>query len=462
MMSRMKAGGLAVVWLVAMLATMGTVKAIPPGMEQLEHIVVIYLENRSFDNMYGLFPMANGLENARQAPLQVEPKSGKAFVELPQVMNTSIKIPFVDPRFPPHLPNQPWLIDEFITHQDFMPDLIHEFYTHQQQIHGGRNDWFAALSNAGGLTLGYHDTRSTRLWSLAKEYTLADNFFQAAFGGSFLNHMWLTCACTPVFFDAPDEIRAVVDGAGKMVRYGKVTPDGYAVNTIQPRGGPYRKGSDLTHLLPPQTAPTIGDRLSEAGISWAWYSGGWQEAEQGNPGADFQYHHQPYAFFARYAPGTAARAEHIQDDRQLPQDIQAGILPQVVFVKPRGKKNQHPGYANLADADQYAGDLIEMIQSSPFWSKSAIIVTYDEYGGLWDHVAPPKGDRWGPGTRIPALVISPFAKKGFVDHTQYDTTSVLKTLEVRFGLEPLTNQDRGVAPMLSAFDFGQRPHVNTP
>ncbi|CAA7612884.1 Acid phosphatase [Magnetospirillum sp. LM-5] len=437
----------------AMPALAKEVRPIPAGLDRIEHIVVIYLENRSFDNMYGLFPGAAGLGDAWRAPAQRDAVTGKELDELPRVVDPRKKAP--DLRFPAGLPNKPWLIDQYISHGDKFPDLVHEFYTHQRQINGGGNDLFASLSDAKALSMAYHDTRDTRLWRLASQYTLADNFFQAAFGGSFLNHMWLACACTPVFPDAPDSNRIHLDDKGNVTRRGNVTSDGFAVNTIQPVGGPFAPGADPATLLPVQNAPTIGDRLSEKGISWAWYSGGWDDAERGQAQSDFQYHHQPYAYFAPYQRGHAARDQHIRDDSRLGADIANKALPQVLFVKPRGRDNQHPGYANLADADRYAAELVERIQASPYWDKSVIIITYDEFGGLYDHVAPPKGDRWGPGSRIPALVISPFAKKGFVDHTQYDTTSVLKTIEARFKLEPLGSRDKAAQPMFNALDLGR-------
>jgi plastocyanin len=102
-------------------------------------------------------------------------------------------------------------------------------------------------------------------------------------------------------------------------------------------------------------------------------------------------------------------------------------------------------------------DLVKAVQQSPAWADTAIIVTYDESGGFWDHVAPPKGDRWGPGTRVPAIVISPYAKKGFVDHTQYDTTSILKLIEERWGLVPLGTRDAAATGLANAFDFSQTP-----
>jgi len=100
-------------------------------------------------------------------------------------------------------------------------------------------------------------------------------------------------------------------------------------------------------------------------------------------------------------------------------------------------------------------DLVQAVQQSPAWADTAIIITYDENGGFWDHVAPPQGDRWGPGTRVPAIIISPYAKKGFVDHTQYDTTSILKFIETRWGLAPLSARDAAANDLINAFDFAQ-------
>jgi phospholipase C len=125
----------------------------------------------------------------------------------------------------------------------------------------------------------------------------------------------------------------------------------------------------------------------------------------------------------------------------------------VSFVKPDGTDNEHPGYANLYNGELHAARLIDTIMHSPLWKSTAIVVTYDENGGFWDHVAPPKIDRWGDGTRVPAIVISPFAKRHFVDHTTYDTTSIPAFIEKRFELQPLSKRDGSAAPLLNAFDF---------
>jgi len=466
------------------------------GLEKIQHIVVIYAENRSFDNLYGLFPGANGIANAMPAQYTQVDRDGTPLATLPPVWKG--KGPDVDPAFPRNLPNRPFRIDAppiDLPLSVLTRDLIHEFYRNQEQIDGGRNDRFVAASNAGALTMGHYDGSTLPMWKWAREYTLADNFFMGAFGGSYLNHMWLVCACTPVDPDAPPSMRAQLDEHGRLkvkpgsptsvlagppeFLGGAVTPDGYSVNTTQPpyqpsgvppaAGGDPRYADPSKHTLPPQTMTTIGDTLSAKGISWAWYAGAWDLAladgmqppqtkrtviYNTTPGSpDFVPHHQPFNYFRNYAPGTAARAAHLKDYRDLAEGIERGVLPQVVFYKPQGSLNQHPGYADVLSGDEHIAELVARIKASPLWASTAIIVTYDENGGFWDHVAPPQGDRWGPGTRIPAIVISPYARKGYVDHTHYDTTSILKFITRRFDLAPLPGVRAGAGDLTAAFDF---------
>ena len=423
-----------------------------PALAKIDHFVVIYMENRSFDSMFGLFPGANGLSNAGNAAIQVD-RDGKPYTVLPPVMDTNQTPPASDPRFPANLPNRPFDIGQYVLMQQKTGDLIHRFYTNQRQIDGGKNDLFVAWSDAKALTMGYYDASNTEQGRLAKAYTLADNFFQGAFGGSFLNHFWLVCACTPRYDQAPGRLIATFDEHGELTKDGVVTPDGYAVNTIQSSFQPHDpKITDPTSLLPPQSMPTIGDRLSEKGVSWAWYSGGWNNAVAGHPDPSFQFHHQPFAYFQQFGDGTAARTAHLKDYTDLERAISDGTLPTVVFYKPIGELNEHPGYSEIADADEHLGKLMDKLETSSHWSSTAVIIVPDENGGSWDHVAPPKGDRWGPGTRIPAIIVSPLAKKGFVDHTEYDTTSILATLEHRFNLKPLGERDAHINDLSNAFE----------
>jgi phospholipase C len=107
----------------------------------------------------------------------------------------------------------------------------------------------------------------------------------------------------------------------------------------------------------------------------------------------------------------------------------------------------------VLSGDAHVAEVVAKIKASPLWDSTAIIVTYDENGGFWDHVAPPQGDRFGPGTRVPAIVVSPFAKRGYVDHTPYDTTSILKFITRRFDLEPLPGVRAAAGDLTDAFDF---------
>jgi phospholipase C len=195
-------------------------------------------------------------------------------------------------------------------------------------------------------------------------------------------------------------------------------------------------------------------------VSWAWYAGGWNDALAGNPDKNFQFHHQPFVYFQRYADGTPEKAEHLKDENDFLTSLDDGSLPAVSFIKPIGEENEHPGYSTVSDGEQHAANLIERVKNSSAWKDSAIIVTYDEFGGFYDHVAPPVVDRWGPGSRVPTLIISPYTSKGFVDHTPYDTTSILKLIEWRYGLEPLTDRDAGATNMLAAFQLPESGGVS--
>ena len=439
-------------------------------LNDVEHIIVIYLENHSFDNLFGFFPNADGIAAAGETKIQVDP-DGHPYTFLPRVQRLvkkadGTKASEIDPRFPDNLPNQPFSIDAFVSISAATGDLIHRYYDQIEQIDGGRMDKFAAYSDARGLAMGFYDGSQTKLWDYAKRYTLADHFFHAALGGSFLNHFWMICACTPRYENAPEEIRAKFDASGHVSQLGQtgvirtdlVSADGYVVNTIFPQFGPHPKNSPapFDNFLPPidsKKVPTIGSRLNDKKITWAWYSGGWDDAVAGHASKNFQFHHQPFAYFDNYEDLMSER--HLLDGRDFIWDIVHNTLPQVVFYKPIAELNEHPDYANVLDGDEHLDKILHLIEQSPIWSSSIVIITFDESGGYWDHVPPPKIDQWGPGMRVPTVIISPFAKEGFIDHTVYDTTAILKLIETRFGLAPLSERDKSSKDMMAAFDFAK-------
>jgi acid phosphatase len=438
-----------------------TARAQGGGLNEINHLIIIYQENWSFDSLYGEFPGANGFDRAGAAVQQVD-KTGQPYASLPQPKDTNQKPPAADPRFPATLPVAPYDLGKYAPADQKFGDIPGGFYQEQLQIDGGKMDKFAAWSSNPGLVLGYYDATNFPEGKLAQQYALADNFFHAAFGGSFLNHQFLISAAPLTWPNAPASKVAQLDKDGTLVKDGPVTPDGYVVNTAYSVNSPHPANvTDTTQLVPEQTAPTIGDRLNEKNISWAWYSGGWNDAIAGHPDPLFQFHHQPFAYYANYADGTPGRAAHLKDESDFMAALSSNNLPSVSFIKPLGSDNEHPGYATDLQGQVHVANLVSAVQNSPYWADSAIIITYDENGGFWDHVAPPAGDRWGPATRVPAIVISPYAKKAYIDHTQYDTTSILKLIETRWSLAPLGTRDAAAAPLTNAFDFGKEAAAPT-
>lgn len=463
------------------------------GLSKVKNLVVIYAENRSFDNLYGLFPGADGIANLKPEQVQQLDRDGKPMAELPASwggLTPKGVTPAITEEQTLHLPNKPFQIDAAsgfnLPATVTTRDLWHRFYQEQMQINDGKNDKFVAWADGGGAVMGYYDGSKLPMWAIAQKYVLADHFYLGAFGGSFLNHFMLVCACVPKYPDVAnspakgkiavvnedgvslkikaDNPASALQGPPKFENDGAITPDGYAVNTMAP---PYQpsyvkpaEGGDTAladpkeaNYLPPQTMPHIGDMLSAKQITWAWYAGAWGEAmagKGGGPVPNFQFHHQPLNYFADMAPGTPARTEHLKDGGLsgvvFLKDVDDGKLPAVSFYKPQGNLNEHPGYTDALSGDQHIADVIARLEKSPQWANMVVVVTYDENGGFWDHVAPPKADRWGPGNRVPTLVISPFAKMGTVDHTQYDTTSILRFITKRWNLDTLAGiKDRDAA-----------------
>ncbi len=533
---------------------------------KINHIVVIYEENHSFDNLYGSWEGVNGRSNASAAnTLQIK-QNGSVFACLLQndvnltsptplattCTDTTGTVPAATSTpFNSHFANAPFQIDAYIpasAHTCPRPgapfsatgypdspsnlaggctrDIVHRFYQEQYQLNGGQQNRYTAGSDAVGLTQGYYDTQALPIYQYLHQedhpkYAIADNFFQAAFGGSFLNHQWVIAAATPPWPAEPASQHAVVDSNGMPNRYSLYQPTGpvsdpagtrlcpvapavdpnpglacgdYAVNTIQPT---YQPTSSNPTKLPPQTGPTIGDRLSAGGVSWAWYSGGWSNADGdvGAPGwtngstvgvcADpnsqpnpswpycpnkvFQFHHQPFNYYAAYAPaiGTTPAAPgraHLRDEAEFMSLAQSSTeqtcnLNSVSFVKPIGLENEHPGYTSETAGSSHLVELLKAIEGSACRKDTLVVTTYDEFGGQWDHVPPPgqgaaagPHDQWGPGTRIPALIIAPRLPGEFVvDSAQHDTTSILATIEHRFGLAPLTTRDAAVNDLSTVF-----------
>jgi acid phosphatase len=487
--------------------------------EHVKTVVVIYAENRSFNNLFADFPgLEKPLASLPPEGFQQRDRDGTLLTQLPPVWKGVVdsKTQMIEgvsyeagQQYQQPLQNAPYVLKgpngEALPLGLVTRDLWHVFYQNQMQINGGKNDGFAAWSDAGGLVMGhYGDTKyNLRLWDIAQEFVLCDNFFQGAFGGSFLNHQYLVSASAPFYPDvtsspavsgiaktvsgsATDTRLATADGSPASAMDGPpkfghsaLTPDGYAVNTMAPPYWPtwqrdpanpaYAKPG-LPTVLVPQTHEHIGDKLNKKQIEWAWYAGAWQATidefkdSVGIPKIpNFQYHHQPFNYFKTLGPDfPVARKKRLRDGglgdevrtNHFFADAQAGVLPAVTFYKPQGNLNMHAGYADVASGDRHISNAIKILRNSPQWKNMVVVITVDENGGWWDHVAPPKGDRWGPGSRIPAIVVSPFARKGTVDHSVYDTASILRLITRTFDLEMLEGLAHRDREMVSR---GQKP-----
>ena len=451
---------------------------------KVKHIVVIYQENWSYDGLWGKMPGTENADVANQATItqiQADPTTGApttAYASLPQPINAAGA---PDPAFNGvTLANQLYDLTTYHPGTDTTGDIIHRFWTNKAQIGSGAtaNTLMVAWSDNPGLVMSYYDGSTTPLGAIAKSYTVSDHFFQAAYGGSFLNHQFLIAAAPGTYGDTAAASLVgdghVIPGAVTDAGQGRATiqdtavlmcatgcapvADGkyYAVNTIQPVTPP---NSGSTTVLPLQTNTTIGDRLEDAtpAHSWAWFSGGWDYAngvadagEAGAPG-NFQFHHQAFNYFARWASGTE-RTTHLKDETALDAILADAPtadanLPEVSFVKFYGDYNEHPGYATLLAGEQHAATLINtLLATAGVKDDTLVVVTFDEFGGRWDHVTPPARDFWGPGTRIPATIIGAMVKRGdgttpAVDSCSYDTTAILKLIEQRFDLMAINSVD---------------------
>ena len=563
------------------------------GGRNINHIVVIYEENHSFDNLYGMWGPVNGdtTNGLPQANLGHTVQVSQAGTPYTCLLQNDVNLTTAAPTSPPlsvqcidpnpvvgqsHFINLPFQIDSYIpatattcpapgvfaargvVNGTGLPggcteDLVHRFYQEQYQIDDGRQDRYVTGSDAVGLTMGYYDTTHLPIWQYlhsagSPSYVIADNFFQGAFGGSFLNHQALIAAQPPIFPNADKsgvttgcatgtancDLHSAVDANGFPNKYPLYTPpsgtvnDGalteaadasgrctptyagavaapagtlcgdYAVNTIQPFTQPYAPGTAVGRRLPLVSSDNIGDEMSARHVSWAWYAGGWDNAAGNNgrdamhplgagwtngpvntssgtcvaptgetlaanvvfpncPDALFQFHHQPFGYFANFADGTQGRVDHLKDEQQFMLDAQQGKLPSVSFVKPIGEENEHPGYASEPTGSQHLVDLIKAVLNGPNGKDTMIVVTYDEFGGQWDHVSPPgthgqegPHDAYGPGTRIPALILGAGIRHSGVDDQQFDTTSILATIEHRFNVKPVKDATTG-KPARDAF-----------
>jgi len=284
------------------------------------------------------------------------------------------------------------------------PDLPHSRDAMIRAYNNGSNDMFAVVAESwarglGNVSVGYYDHRQLGYyWSLAGNYTILDRYFQSMLGPTIPNRLY--------------------SFAG--------TSDGLGSNAIW-----------LANIL----SPSIFGQLQARGISWRYYY---------SPGLTV-------GPLPSYFPEIASHSEmmaRLAPMNHLMGDLSTGNLAQITYIDPEEDSfiSEHPE-GDVTVGQAWTKDVIDTIISSPAWKTTAIFLTWDESGGFYDHVPPPQVDEWGYGFRVPMIVVSPYARHGFVDHETTDHTSIIKFIADNWGLPYLTERQARAGNLTSAFTF---------
>lgn len=380
--------------------------------QKIKHIVVIYQENRTFDNMFNGYPGADTVQQGTIHTGQVVP-----------LQQVSLAVGYN------------------IGHKG------KDFFT---AVDKGKMDGFdlVAAGNVGSAH-GYvlvppnpeyaivPPAENKPYWIMASQYALSDRTFASNIDSSFVSHQYLIRG----------QANSAVDNPGG-VPWGCDTPGGALVPTLL-ANQKYGPG-----ISPCFDGPTIGDELDAKGLSWNYYAP--QVLQQGAPGYNFGGVWSAYGAIKhmRYSSHWGTNVHWPETD--ILKAIPAGNLASLTYITPKLQNSDHPSCFTL-NGPSWVSAIVNAIGNSQFWNSTAIIVEWDDSGGWYDHVLPPALDYDGVGFRIPMILISPYAKHGYVSHTQHETASILKFAEDTFGLPQLAPSDTRAVDFLDMFDFTQQP-----
>lgn len=518
----------------------------PKAVTQIEHVIVIVGENRTFDNLFATYRPSKGQSisnllskgivkedgspgrNWKLAEQRLAENSGEysptplitgAYTKLPQpyawgALGQRRDIP--DARFPADMPNGPFQITKHVSYGTHTGDPIHRFYQMWQQVDGGKNDLFVWTAESAGVgpsngkstvvygktfqgavSMGFYNMAAgdaPYIRQLADEYAIADNYHQSIMGGTTANYLAITTADVAYFtkdgkpavppaklIENPDAqpktnnwytedgyhggsyvncsdqrnpgVKGITNFLQKLpyraFREGNCDANTYyMLNNMEPAYSPLGVALELGDdklILPPQSIPTIGDALTAKGVKWRWYSGGRNDGKA----VDKEYCAMcdTHLYFSKTMLGSGK--ENLHDLQQFYVDAQNAEtdFPAVSFIAPYDSVSGHPGYAMQTGFDELLSSVVEKVKKNPaLWNKTAIIVTFDEGGGYYDSGYVQFIDFFGDGSRVPLMLISPHAKKGFVDHTYYDHASILKFIERNWRVPALSARSRDNLP----------------
>ena len=387
--------------------------SIPPGLEKIEHFVFIMQENRAFDSYFGTYPGADGIPPG--VCLQ-DPVSGGCVAPYHDTSDVN--------RGGPH----GWDNAHADIDNGKMDGFLKEAYKGKSEK-GQESCKPPSLQCTPGKdprdVMGYHDYHEIpNYWNYARQYVLQDHMFESVASYSLPAHLYMLAAQS---------------------------------------GGYTGKGQKMPSTY---NFPEITELLTSGKIDWKYYvtSGKTPDTEDAEVVGTMTMQEQDPHKYTLWNPlpafpkvkNDSAQFSRLVDTSQFYKDARDGTLPQVSWVIPSSNVSEHPP-SGVKEGMAYVTGLVNAIMQGPDWDATAIFLSWDDWGGFYDHVAPPKVDEYGYGIRVPAIVISPYAKQGYIDHNTYSFESWLKIVEERFGVKPLTARDTLAGDMLQAFDFNQKP-----
>jgi phospholipase C len=380
----------------------------------IQHIIIIMQENHTFDNYFGTYPGANGIPKNVCMPLD-----------------------------PDHANHD--CIKPFLTTDVSPADMAHGYLSSKIAKHNGKMDGFMLAESEDNNTMSYYDNKTIPYyWNLAKHYVLADNFFSSALSYSLPNHWYAIAGQAPtasMYYAMTQKPETATPNENRIAK--EYLREANHINTI-------------ADLLVDRSFNTTSATAIPSSITWKYYyhniTEGYKDAIGDGDAYDYW-----NPFLAKASSYTEKYSSHFVTRDHIFSDLRHGALPQVSWVIPSDNQSEHPPH-DITRGMNWVAYVIESIMESPYWNSTAIIVTWDDYGGFYDHVPPPSIDKYGLGFRMPAIIISPYAKSGYIDHTQYQFESILKFIEWRFNMPPLTDRDRNANNLINAFDFNQKPN----
>lgn len=392
---------IALLSLVSGLGAGGAARALPapqPYRYPIRHVVIIIKENRSFDNLFGQFPGAMGATTG--------------------LLSTGKRVPLG------HMPDH------------FLFDLGHDADAARLAVDRGKMDRFDLLTGAiqGGQDLAlsqYHQADIPSYWSYASRYTLADNFFSTILGPSFPNHLVTVASQSGGVINNPIDILHGAWGcdSGPQAR----------VERVDAKGNHH-------FVAPCFDFRTLADELTARGLSWAYYAPTIDQPGYNWSALDAIRH-------IRYSP---LWHQDVRPEETFFRDIAQGHLPAVSWLTPDGLHSEHPPYS-MCLGENWTVQRLDALMHSRYWRDTAVILTWDDFGGTYDHVPPPRKNPIMFGPRVPAIIISPYARPHFIDHQTYDFNSILRFVESWLRLSPLSQYDASSTSLAGAFDFKQKP-----